>query len=109
MTERSSGVPLFIEEVTRPPLERGEQGGIQAIPLTLAAVVDGTALSARAGARSGADRRRDRTRLLLHTAARRSRNRGPAAADCRWTGSPKPISCWGRACRPNPIIASSMR
>ena len=35
VTERSSGVPLFIEEVTRLLLERGEQGGIQAIPLTL--------------------------------------------------------------------------
>jgi class 3 adenylate cyclase/tetratricopeptide (TPR) repeat protein len=35
VTERSGGVPLFVEEVTRLLLERGEQGGIQAIPLTL--------------------------------------------------------------------------
>jgi predicted ATPase len=28
-------VPLFVEEVTRLLLERGEQGGIQAIPPTL--------------------------------------------------------------------------
>ncbi len=35
VTDRSGGVPLFIEEVTRLLLERGEQGGIQAIPLTL--------------------------------------------------------------------------
>ena len=35
VTERTGGVPLFIEEVTRLLLERGEQGGIQAIPLTL--------------------------------------------------------------------------
>jgi predicted ATPase len=33
VTERTGGVPLFIEEVTR--LERGEQSGIQAIPPTL--------------------------------------------------------------------------
>ncbi len=33
--DRSGGVPLFIEEVTRLLLERGEQGGIQAIPPTL--------------------------------------------------------------------------
>ena len=33
--ERAGGVPLFIEEVTRLLLERGEQGGTQAIPLTL--------------------------------------------------------------------------
>ena len=35
VTERTGGVPLFIEEVTRLLLERGEQGVIQAIPPTL--------------------------------------------------------------------------
>jgi class 3 adenylate cyclase/predicted ATPase len=35
VTERTGGVPLFIEEVTRLLLERGEQVGIQAIPPTL--------------------------------------------------------------------------
>jgi class 3 adenylate cyclase/predicted ATPase len=35
VTERSGGVPLFVEEVTRLVLERGEQGGVQAIPPTL--------------------------------------------------------------------------
>ena len=35
VAERSGGVPLFIEEVTRLLLERGEQGGVQAIPPTL--------------------------------------------------------------------------
>jgi class 3 adenylate cyclase/tetratricopeptide (TPR) repeat protein len=32
---RTGGVPLFVEEVTRLLLERGEQGGIEAIPPTL--------------------------------------------------------------------------
>src|SRR5271165_219874 len=32
---RTGGVPLFVEEVTRLLLERGEQGGMQAIPPTL--------------------------------------------------------------------------
>jgi class 3 adenylate cyclase/predicted ATPase len=32
---RTGGVPLFVEEVTRLLLERGNQGGIQAIPPTL--------------------------------------------------------------------------
>jgi predicted ATPase len=32
---RTGGVPLFVEEVTQLLLERGEQGGIQAIPATL--------------------------------------------------------------------------
>ena len=36
VTARTGGVPLFVEEVTRLLLERGEQGaGIQAIPATL--------------------------------------------------------------------------
>jgi predicted ATPase len=35
VTERTGGVPLFIEEVTRLLLERGEKGGVQAIPPTL--------------------------------------------------------------------------
>jgi predicted ATPase len=35
VAERAGGVPLFVEEVTRLLLDRGEQGGIQAIPPTL--------------------------------------------------------------------------
>ena len=35
VSERTGGIPLFIEEVTRLLLERGEQGGAQAIPPTL--------------------------------------------------------------------------
>jgi class 3 adenylate cyclase/predicted ATPase len=35
VSERTGGVPLFIEEVTRLLLERGAQGGAQAIPPTL--------------------------------------------------------------------------
>jgi class 3 adenylate cyclase/predicted ATPase len=35
VTARAGGVPLFIEEVTRLLLERGEQSGTQAIPPTL--------------------------------------------------------------------------
>ena len=35
VAERTGGVPLFIEEVTRLLLERGEHGGVQAIPPTL--------------------------------------------------------------------------
>jgi predicted ATPase len=35
VSERTGGVPLFVEEVTRLLLERGEQGGAQAIPPAL--------------------------------------------------------------------------
>ena len=35
VSERTGGVPLFVEEVTRLLLERGDEGGAQAIPPTL--------------------------------------------------------------------------
>jgi predicted ATPase len=35
VNQRTGGVPLFVEEVTRLLLERSEQGGVQAIPPTL--------------------------------------------------------------------------
>ncbi|MBV8106344.1 MAG: hypothetical protein JO223_17285, partial [Hyphomicrobiales bacterium] len=35
VSERTGGVPLFVEEVTRLLIERGEAGGLQAIPPTL--------------------------------------------------------------------------
>ena len=35
LSERTGGVPLFVEEVTRLLLERGGEGGAQAIPPTL--------------------------------------------------------------------------
>jgi class 3 adenylate cyclase/predicted ATPase len=35
VSERTGGVPLYVEEVTRLLLERGEAGGLQAIPPTL--------------------------------------------------------------------------
>src|ERR1700733_10565468 len=35
VSERTGGVPLFVEEVTRLIVERGEQGGVPAIPPTL--------------------------------------------------------------------------
>ena len=35
LSERTGGVPLFVEEVTRLLIERGEAGGLQAIPPTL--------------------------------------------------------------------------
>jgi class 3 adenylate cyclase len=54
--ERTGGVPLFIEEVTRLLLERGEQGGIQAIPPTLQQSLAARLDRLGPGARSRADR-----------------------------------------------------
>ena len=68
VSERSGGVPLFVEEVTRLLLERGEQGGVLAIPPTLqqslAARLDQLG-SAREIAQIGAVLGRDFSHALL--------------------------------------------
>ena len=68
ISERAGGVPLFVEEVTRLLLERGEAGGLQAIPPTLhqslAARLDRLG-DAREVAQIGAVLRRDFTYALL--------------------------------------------
>ena len=65
---RTGGVPLFVEEVTRLLLERGEAGGLQAIPPTLqqslAARLDRLG-EAREAAQIGAVLGRDFTYALL--------------------------------------------
>ena len=108
VTERTGGVPLFVEEVTRLLLERGEQGGIQAIPPTLQQSL--TARLDRLGparevAQIGAVIGRDFSYALFAPwpgwRMRRCKR--------RWNGSRRPTSCWCRACRRNPTIASSTR
>ena len=68
VSERTGGVPLFVEEVTRLLLERGEAGGLQAIPPTLqqslAARLDRLG-EAREVAQIGAVLGRDFSYLLL--------------------------------------------
>ena len=66
VTERAGGVPLFVEEVTRFLLERGEQGGVQTIPPTLQQSL--TARLDRLGSAREicADWGRNRSRILLH-------------------------------------------
>ena len=72
--ERTGGVPLFVEEVTRLLLERNVQGGTQAIPPTLqqslAARLDRLG-EAREVAQIGAVLGRDFSYRLLSTAAYR--------------------------------------
>ena len=80
--ERSGGVPLFVEEVTRLLLERGGQGGAQAIPPTLmqslAARLDRLG-SAREIAQIGAVLGRNFSYALLREVAASSRDERPAA------------------------------
>ena len=83
VSERTGGVPLFVEEVTRLLLERGEAGGLQAIPPTLqqslAARLDRLG-PAREVAQIGAVLGRDFSYALLAAVAggdRRSATRAP--------------------------------
>jgi class 3 adenylate cyclase/tetratricopeptide (TPR) repeat protein len=72
VNERTGGVPLFVEEVTRLLLERGAEGGAQAIPPTLqqslAARLDRLG-EAREIAQIGAVLGRDFSYLLLRAVA----------------------------------------
>ncbi len=88
VSERTGGVPLFVEEVTRLLLERGEQDGLQIIPPTLqqslAARLDRLG-SARETAQIGSVLGRDFSYRLLSdvssTAARFDEPRLQAALD----------------------------
>ena len=83
VSERTGGVPLFVEEVTRLLLERGEAGGLQAIPPTLqqslAARLDRLG-EAREVAQIGAVLGRDFTYALLTRGRRGRRPRPPVRA-----------------------------
>ena len=123
LSERTGGVPLFVEEVTRLLLERGAEGSAQVIPPTLqqslAARLDRLG-EAREVAQIGAVLGRDFSYALLSAVAgaaeplpprrsRRSRRRGPPASrGPLGTGSP-PLAAISdaameRAQRPRPPI-----
>ena len=103
MSERTGGVPLFVEEVTRLLLERGEQGGAQAIPPTLqqslAARLDRLG-AAREIAQIGAVLGRGFSYPLLDAVAGLDE-----AGRCGrlWSVSPRPTSCSSRAMEPQAI------
>ena len=85
---RTGGVPLFVEEVTRLLLERRTRWRHRGHPADAATIADGAPRPARYGARGGADRLSDRTRVLLRAAARRGGNgrcatAGGAGEACR--------------------------
>ena len=70
VSDRTGGVPLFVEEVTRLLLERGEAGRRAGDPADPAAVARGAARPTRRGARGRADRRGSGARFFLCAAAR---------------------------------------
>jgi predicted ATPase len=108
VTARTGGVPLFVEEVTRLLLERGEQVGIHTIPPTLQQSL--TARLDRLGparevAQIGAVIGRGFSYKLLREIA------GMAEARCkrRLKSSAKPTLFWSKECRPIPTTGSSTR
>ena len=118
VSERTGGVPLFVEEVTRLLLERGEAGGLQAIPPTLqqslAARLDRLG-EAREVAQIGAVLGRDFTYALLRALAAQShrtlseRVYSDPPSSPRSTGSPARTSSSPRARAMRRAIASSTR
>ena len=108
LTERTGGVPLFVEEVTRLLLERGQEGGMEAIPPTLQ-----QSLMARLD-RLGSAREVVQIGRGSSAAASPTRLFAPLPTwrtpPCRrrWNGSLRATSCWCRAYHRNPNIVSSM-
>ena len=96
IADRTDGVPLFVEELTKSVLESGLLREERAryvldralppfeIPTSLHELADGAARPPGVGAASGADRRGDRTRVLIRAAAcRLPSSRGRAASFSR--------------------------
>ena len=108
VTERTGGVPLFVEEVTRLLLERGEQSDIQAIPPTLQqslmARLDRLG-PAREVAQIGSVIGRDFSYALLRAVAGMEDTPLQAALDRLADAD----ILWSRDCRPTRTIASSTR
>ena len=107
VSERTGGVPLFVEEVTRLLLERGEAGGLQAIPPTLqqslAAQLDRLG-AAREVAQIGAVLGRDFSYALLRAVGGLDDPAFHSALD-RLAGADLLIAA---GAGPRPAIASSM-
>jgi class 3 adenylate cyclase len=108
VSERTGGVPLFVEEVTRLLLDRGEQSGVQAIPPTLqqslAARLDRLG-PAREVAQIGAVLGRD----FVYGCCAMSPKWMSRRCEGHWIGLPMPTCCLSRALRLRPNIASSTR
>jgi class 3 adenylate cyclase len=108
VSERTGGVPLFVEEVTRLLLESGEQGSAQAIPPTLQ-------LSLPRGSTGSAKRARSRRSAPswgeispIRCCAQSAESR-TSPSSRRSTGSPARTSSSPKASAMRPPIASNTR
>src|SRR5262249_7539499 len=90
--ERTDGIPLFVEEMTKAVLEAGSQTATErvlaavpspalAVPASLYAIIDGSARQARPCQGVGADWGGDRTRVLPSSAGCGRAQAGSGAAN----------------------------
>ena len=118
--ERTDGIPLFVEEMTKAVLEAGSEGAARAdrrrhsVPSTggpgkPAGIADGAARPARPGQGGGADRRGHRARVLACALVCCGEQAG-AGVGISARPSRLPLACCsGRACRRMRATCSSTR
>ena len=117
--ERTDGIPLFVEEMTKAVLEAEERGRSAAHrrrcsvsgrsgPRKLARLADGAARPARPRQGGGADRGGDRAGVLPCPAGCGGAQAGGGAEVRRSTVSLRLVCCSGRACRRMRPTCSSM-
>ena len=118
IVERTDGIPLFVEEMTKAVLEAEGEGEARRTvsggsvpgaggPRKLARLADGAARPARPGQGGGADRRGDRAGVFACPAGCGGAQAGGGAGDRRSTVSLPPVCCSGRARRRMRPICSS--
>ena len=102
--ERTDGIPLFVEEMTKAVLEAESEGDARqhrrsrsvlalAVPASLARLADGAARPARSGERGGADRRGDRAGVLPCAAGCGGAQAGAGTPHRRSTVSLRQVCC----------------
>ena len=118
IVERTDGIPLFVEEMTKAVLEAESEGEARqtaaAVPSSgsggprePARLADGAARPARSGQGGGADRGGDWARVLSCSVGCGGAQAGAGTPDRRSTVSLRQVCCSGRACRRTRPICSS--
>ena len=120
IVERTDGIPLFVEEMTKAVLEAESEGAARrtvaavpspalAVPAELARLADGAARPARPGQGGGADRGGDRAGVFACSAGCGGAQDRRRSWIRRSTVLLPPVCCSGRARRRMRPICSSMR
>ena len=118
--ERTDGIPLFVEEMTKAVLEAESEGDARktaaavpspalAVPASLHASLMARLDRLGSGQGGGADRGGDRAGVLSCPAGCGGRASRRQSSNRRSTVSSRPVCCSGRACRRTRLICSSTR